>query len=330
MTLEVSGQPHANGLAAQSYPKLAALAGYVDRDSGIAEDFLTPVLGGARTVAVLSSPVGPLRGTTWVLCHSFALEQIYLQPLEVPFVRSLTAAGYEVLRYHSQGYGDSDLPAGSVSLQSHLRDAADAVELLRRRGATRIGLIGFRFGGSVAALAADRVDADALILWEPVLKGRAFLNALARRAIVSQLTVRANQSSPAGSTEDPLQRIDDEDTVDLQGFPLTRTSYEQILNMDLLMDLNRFAGEALVVQISRSSEQRPDLKRLVKRLGEIGGSPAHEVVSHPRPQLFGGPRYRPTGTGEKRDTQADLLAALTAATIGWCTKGDENAEELSQ
>jgi pimeloyl-ACP methyl ester carboxylesterase len=316
------------------YPKLKALSSYEDQQAGIAETFLAPELGGAKTVAVLSSPLSAKSDIAWVLCHSFALEQIYLQPLEVPFVRELSSTGFEVLRYHSQGYGDSELPANVVSLSSHVRDAVDAVALLRERGVKRIGLMGSRFGGSVAALAADKSDADALILWEPVIKGREYMNLLTRRAIVSQLTIRANgaggaKGSGAPKAEDPLLGLEDENEADLQGFPLSSSAHKEIMGLDLMKDLTHFSGASLVVQISRSAEQRPALKRFVGRLQELGGAPSHEVVEHPRPHLFGRPRYKPTANGGKIDSQAEMSDGLTECTLKWCAALGNVAPEVA-
>ena len=52
-------------------------------------------------------------------CPSFAMEQIHLGRMEVVMARVLAAAGFPVLRYHGQGYGDSQAEgaASEIGLQ---------------------------------------------------------------------------------------------------------------------------------------------------------------------------------------------------------------------
>src|SRR5262245_47796987 len=103
-----------------------ARRGYEDQRTGIAEEFLQPTLGEGRTVAVLSRPVGAVRRLGWVICHSCALEQVHLARLEVVVARALSAAGFPVLRYQSQGYGDSE-GTDDIGLASHIEAATGAV-----------------------------------------------------------------------------------------------------------------------------------------------------------------------------------------------------------
>src|SRR5207302_100678 len=105
--------------------------------------------------------------------------------------RSLSALGFRVLRFHCQGYGDSELLDEKVTLSTHLRDTLDAVGLLRELGDGTIGLAGARFGGAVAAVAADRIGAVGLMLWEPVVAGKAYADSLIRQEVISALHMRA-------------------------------------------------------------------------------------------------------------------------------------------
>lgn len=59
-----------------------------DREAGIGEEFLRPEVGGARTVAVLTKPLGEAHDTGWVVCHSFGGEQMHLSRLEVMVARA--------------------------------------------------------------------------------------------------------------------------------------------------------------------------------------------------------------------------------------------------
>ena len=123
--------------------RIEALRSYVDRGLGIQETFVQPLIGGGRTIGVLSGPLDspPLGG--WVVCHSFGLEQVYLQSLESALARRLAATGFAVLRFHGRGYGDSELGTEHISLRSHVDDAQDAARVLSE--ATGVERIGFAY-----------------------------------------------------------------------------------------------------------------------------------------------------------------------------------------
>ena len=103
---------------------------FEDPAAGYSEEFIQPRLGLGNTVAVLSTPLGPSASLGWVICHSFALEHVYLQPMETALARRLAATGFAVLRFHAQGYGDSELDSDQVTLHSHVEDTLDAASVL--------------------------------------------------------------------------------------------------------------------------------------------------------------------------------------------------------
>jgi pimeloyl-ACP methyl ester carboxylesterase len=298
----------------QGYDTLQELRAFDDVELGIREEFLTPGIGGARTVAVLSTPLQGTPTIGWVICHSFALEQVDLQPLEARLARALAAAGFAVVRFHGQGYGDSQLGADHITLGSHLGEAAQVAELLvERTGVDRIGFMGARFGGMIAALVADPLGAAGLILWEPVVKGRVYMKGLALLSAMTELLTNGRSDS-AGRPETMLEATD---LLDVQGFPLRRQVFREVSDVDLPARLAHFRGEALILQISRSPVARTDLKRLAERLGELGGRCRLRIVTDEAADRFGQPRYRPAGDTGVVDTQATLVPPLISTTVSW-------------
>ncbi len=297
---------------------LQSLQSFEDPRLGVRETFLRPSFGGNPSVAVLSMPMGPARGMGWVICHSLGMEQMHMQRFEVAVARALAAVGFPVLRYHSQGYGDSQGSTLEVSLESHLRDAAAAGQLLASsEGIVSLGFIGSRFGGLIAALAAGRLKAPGLVLWDPVVSGRRYLASLFRWALVTNLAGRGKDN---GEGVDPRENLRRGDVFDLQGFPLREEMYEEIASLDLLQALPPRQGESLVVQISTSPSPRADLQRLAARLEELGGKSSLEVVVDPAAATFGQKRYRIMDTWAKSDTQASLSESLTQVTVSWCQR----------
>ncbi len=297
---------------------LHSLQTFEDPRLGVREAFLRPSFGGNPSFAVLSKPMGEARGMGWVICHSLGMEQMHMQRFEVAVARALAAVGFPVLRYHSQGYGDSHGSTLEVSLESHLRDAVAAGQLLASsEGIVSLGFIGSRFGGLVAALAAGRLKATGLVLWDPVVSGRRYLASLFRWALVTNL---AGRGVDKGEGVDPRESLRRGDVFDLQGFPLREDVNEEIASLDLLQALPPWQGESLVVQISTSPSPRADLKRLAARLEELGAKSSLEVVVDPAAATFGQKRYRIMDTWAKSDIQAALSESLTQVTVSWCQR----------
>jgi pimeloyl-ACP methyl ester carboxylesterase len=295
---------------------LETLRRFADPRLGIEETFLTPELGGGRTVAVLSRPLGEAKPTGWVICHSFAFEQINIQPLETLLARRLASAGFPVLRYHGQGYGDSALPVDRTGLASHLRDARDAVDLLREAGAvSQVGLAGARLGGAVAAAVGADVGATGLVLWEPVTRGRLYIDGMVQQRILADLTAPGRESQPG---DDPLAALREHGVADLQGFQLTLQAHEEIRGLELVERARGSVADALVVQVARAARPRPDLARLIDALGEKGGTVTLESIPPPpNERPLGAPRFRGNGDGTKTDTQSTLERELLSRTMEW-------------
>ncbi len=290
---------------------------YEDKRTGITEEFLQPTLQGVRTVAVLSRPLGPARPVGWVICHSLALEQVHLARMEVIVARSLAAAGFPVLRYHGRGYGDSE-GGGDIGLGTHLADATDAVELMRRIGGVeRIGMLGARFGGAVAALVADRLELDLLGMWEPVSRGQQFIRDFLRTRVFSEM---ADQVQAEGSSG--MERIREElqanGWADIKGFRLTREAHDEIARLDLTKDLTRFHGSALLVSISKSGKPSHGLTKLAEHLRSLDATCLVEAVHDQMAPQMGQFHFQTVQGGRaKRDTQFELDRSVADATRRW-------------
>ncbi len=292
---------------------LERLRVWEDPSAGIREEFMQPSLGGAATMAVLVRPLGPEREIGWVVCHSFGPEQPHLTRLEVMAARHLASAGFPVLRYHGQGYGDSELGVERISVASHLADAADAVALLRSAaGVTAVGTMGARFGGAVAALTAERMDLPLTVLWQPVVSGERYLRSLVRTAIYANMArSRDGSGTPPATGEDPLRPLDVDGWVDLMGFRLTRRAAEEVRALRLTDELRRFRRDALVVSLSRSGQMDPDLAALIARLRELGARCDVAGIADERAPLFG--RRARAGT----ESAFGLFETIVRQTVSW-------------
>lgn len=117
-----------------------------------------------------------------LLCYPWGTEYIYAHRTMRHLATQLTACGYHALRFDYFGTGDSGGEPTDVDLSSLESDAGSAVEALRDISAVpRIALIGLRVGANVAARVAGRQleEVQALVLWDPILCGREYVQALA-------------------------------------------------------------------------------------------------------------------------------------------------------
>jgi len=127
-------------------------------------------------------PIGAGRGCAALICQPLGHEYIQFHRALQQLATLLAGAGFSVLRFDFRGCGDSSGDLGDVGLQEWQDDIALATEELQRRaGTTRTAFAGMRLGASMAAIAAtDRDDVDAVVLWDPVLSGRTYLDELTR------------------------------------------------------------------------------------------------------------------------------------------------------
>jgi pimeloyl-ACP methyl ester carboxylesterase len=136
----------------------------------------------ARLFGVFDTPTGSRsveRGV--VVCYPHGADyHSAFRSLRV-FATQLARAGFHVLRFDYLGTGDSLGDDEDASLRQWSADIRSAIDELRARGIRDISLVGLRLGASLAALALrDRglVSADRVILWEPILDGRTYLEDL--------------------------------------------------------------------------------------------------------------------------------------------------------
>lgn len=88
----------------------------------------------------------------------------------------LAQAGFSVLRFDWSGTGDSAGNTEDARLSDWRKDLQAAEqELLDLSRATRLSLVAFRLGTSVAASTELRNTPANLLLWEPVVSGRDYL-----------------------------------------------------------------------------------------------------------------------------------------------------------
>jgi uncharacterized protein len=115
-----------------------------------------------------------------VLVPPLGQEAVRVHRLLRVVAERLVRVGRAVMRFDPYGSGESAGDDGDLSLHTWAEDlqAADA-KLRSLSGCRRTLWMGIRLGASVALQAARQQAPQALLLWEPVLDGRDYLQSLA-------------------------------------------------------------------------------------------------------------------------------------------------------
>ncbi|HYO76921.1 MAG TPA: alpha/beta fold hydrolase, partial [Thermoanaerobaculia bacterium] len=126
------------------------------------------------------APAGKTADIVAVICQPLGHEYINAHRSMRHLADRLARAGIPALRFDYHGTGDStgsDDDPGRVS--AWRESVAQAVATARAlSGRTRIALVGFRFGATLAAAASAELDIDSLVLWAPVTRGRMYAREL--------------------------------------------------------------------------------------------------------------------------------------------------------
>lgn len=102
--------------------------------------------------------------------------------------RALAASGYAVLQIDLDGCGDSSGDFGDASWPSWIEDVALAAAWLRERSAADLWLWGLRTGALLACAALPRIAVPTrLLLWQPVVSGKQFLQQFLRLKLAGEL-----------------------------------------------------------------------------------------------------------------------------------------------
>ena len=204
-----------------------------------------------------------------IFCPSLFAEEQKMYGAQVLTARALADAGFAAVRFHYRGTGHSSGVIDTLTVDTMLEDVGRARAYLEETtGVKAIGFCGGRFGGLVAALAAPAHQAAALILWEPVLDGRAYFRDIFR---ASQLSALAGGTSglTVGSAVDRLREAG---TVDVLGSPICLPLYESAVERKMADVTLRGPLPALLIQINPSQHLKPEYTALKDALGRGGVS----------------------------------------------------------
>jgi pimeloyl-ACP methyl ester carboxylesterase len=178
----------------------------------------------------LHAPRGtPRPGSGVVVCPAAGPEYIRCHRSLRVLAAMLARAGYPVLRFDYFATGDSLGEGEEATLARWQRDVNDAVRFMRGRYRTsRLTLLGIRMGAALAVRhLAERGGVDRLVLWDPIVDGRRFVEELQQITAKHEqwLAERHGVRPPSLQADGPL---------DLFGFRYSSEMIDEMAAVDLL------------------------------------------------------------------------------------------------
>jgi uncharacterized protein len=202
--------------------------------------------GNGNCTIVICQPVGH----EYINCHR-ALRRLAARLCEV---------GFPVLRFDYYSCGDSSGDAEEGRISQWLEDISTAIfEARHRAGIAPICVVGLRLGAALAMIAgAQRNDIDSMVLWDPVVNGKSYLDGL----LSLQKEMLRFRPKPKGGQKSQAY-------MDVLGFPLSHLLYNELEKLNLLAITEQPAKNVLVIQsepASRGDSLRDHLSHTQARL----------------------------------------------------------------
>lgn len=225
---------------------------------------------GTRLFGMLHYCGSPGPGGGFVLCPPFAEEKLWSHRVYVSFARALSERGFSVLRFDYTGSGDSEGEFETCTLETYLNDIRTAIrELKEAAGVKTAGLMGLRFGATLALLAACSLPqsekAGPLILWEPVLDGSEYIRELLKINLATQAAVYRKIRH---TTADLVRMMESGATVNVDGYELNHKLYVEMCGIKLPDGKARYHGRTLAVAVAE--REKPSLSRLESLRNAVG------------------------------------------------------------
>lgn len=217
---------------------------------------------GERIFAVLHEPVAS-NGRGVVVCAPLGEEMLWSRRVLVTFARELADSGHAVLRFDYRGEGDSDRWFQDTSVSTRLEDTALAVQSLRSLApeVDDVTLVGLRFGATIAAAAgAAATDVHRMVLWDPVVDGSEYMQSVLRLNLMYQMALHGKVVE---NREQLAARLMDGGTVNIEGYELGSSFFEEACSLQLSQALGHFAGPVHIVSVvPRAGAPTPALEAL--------------------------------------------------------------------
>jgi len=214
-----------------------------------------------------------------VICPPFAEEKKCAQRVLVHAARALAQAGFVVLRFDLSGTGEStgDPAAGCPSRWRE--DIERAIEFVwQATDAHRLGLLGLRLGGTLAAEAATGLQPEWLVLWEPVVNGRRYLQLNVRRSLIKKMLTQGEQFDAKQAAG---KQRDGHEDMDFDGHFVSARCQDEISSVDMLGSADAAAQNVFLLGIGPRDTLSREQGGLVEAYDAAGAKVTGAAVREP-------------------------------------------------
>lgn len=174
--------------------------------------------GTGQRFCLYHPPAGACRGAV-LYVHPFAEEMNRTRRMVALQARALAADGFGVLQLDLAGCGDSSGDFGDARWEAWKDDLALGADWLRQRAPGPFVLWGLRLGALLALdyTRAARHPVDAMLLWQPVLKGAQHLTQFLRLRLASALLAEGDSH---GGTQALRVALQSGQALEIAGYEL--------------------------------------------------------------------------------------------------------------
>jgi exosortase A-associated hydrolase 2 len=164
-----------------------------------------------------------------VLCPPFGEEMAMTYARLAAWSKRLALHRIAVLRFHPYGTGESEGSFADFTLSSAVSDTVTAAGWARGKlRVPHLGLLGLRFGASLAVRAAQSEEVDFLVLWSPILNLQQYFRDLLRLRILKEM-IHQQQSRVRLTSQGMIQQFEMGACVDLFGYELSPELYREMI-----------------------------------------------------------------------------------------------------
>jgi exosortase A-associated hydrolase 2 len=191
--------------------------------------------GAKQLLGFLSLPEDEVKGAV-LFCNALFEEHKSASRAMVEAMRFFAGKNVASLRFDYRGCGDSEGAFCDDGVSDWLEDIHAALQSLRNEvGDIPCCLLGLRVGAALALhflQTFQTTPIDALVLWEPVMNGKHYLNNELRRKLMKEMLTNAEGESKSRRTE-LFETLEQGSSVDFDGYELTSRLYHDLCQLKL-------------------------------------------------------------------------------------------------
>lgn len=236
-------------------------------------------LASGRLFVLETVPAAGRPRSTVILVPPFGEEMNCCRRAFTLLAESLARSGVRAVQFDLYGTGDSEGDFEHATWERWRDNVIEVTAVLRKRDFGAIDVLGLRMGALLLTDAyAGLGDIGKIVLWQPLLSGKAFIQQLLRLFQVSAVASDKQRSS----TSNLLNRIHCGETIEVAGYPLRSVLVDALAKQILSESLGRLSNRIPVYWMDvvpiAGQQLAPVTEATLRELGGVGIVPHVSAV----------------------------------------------------